>query len=104
MKLLFDDRALGDLEGIFHWITQDSPKSAKSVIDRIFASTELLASFPYMGRAGRDEGTREWVVPRLPYIAVYEVHEERGEVIVIAVFHGAQDWEARVKERRDPTG
>jgi addiction module RelE/StbE family toxin len=104
MKLLFDDRALGDLEGIFHWIAQDSPKSAKSVIDRIFASTELLASFPYMGRAGRDEGTREWVVPRLPYIAVYEVHEERGEVIVIAVFHGARDWEARVKERRDPTG
>ena len=104
MKLLFDDRALGDLEGIFHWIAQDSPKSAKSVIDRIFASTELLASFPYMGRAGRDEGTREWVVPRLPYIAVYEVHDERGEVIVIAVFHGAQDWEARLKERRDPTG
>lgn len=52
MKLTFDDRALGDLEGIYHWIAQDSPKSAKAVVDRIFASTELLASFPYMGRAG----------------------------------------------------
>lgn len=102
MRLTFDNRALGDLEGIYHWIAQDSPKSAKAVVDRIFASTELLASFPYMGRAGRDEGTREWVVPRLPYIVVYEVHEERSEVIVIAVFHGAQDWEARLKERREP--
>jgi addiction module RelE/StbE family toxin len=102
MKLIFDDRALGDLEGIYHWIAQDSPKSAKAVVDRIFASTELLASFPYMGRAGRDEGTREWVVPRLPYIVVYEVHEDRGGVIVVAVFHGAQDWEERLKERREP--
>jgi toxin ParE1/3/4 len=77
-------------------------KAAKAVVERIFASTELLASFPYMGRAGRDEGTREWVVPRLPYIVVYEVHEERAEVIVIAVFHGAQDLSARLNERRDP--
>jgi plasmid stabilization system protein ParE len=83
---------------------QDSPKAAKAVVERILASTELLASFPYMGRAGRDEGTREWVVPRLPYVVVYEVLEEHGEVIVIAVFHGAQDWEARLKDRRDPAG
>jgi toxin ParE1/3/4 len=104
MKLIFDDRALGDLEGIYYWIAPDSPKAAKAVVERIFASTELLASFPYMGRAGREEGTREWVVPRLPYIVVYEVHEERGEVVVIAVFHGAQDWATRLKERRDPAG
>jgi addiction module RelE/StbE family toxin len=100
MKLIFDDRALGDLEGIYHWIAQDSPRSAKAVIDRIFASTELLASFPHMGRSGRDEGTREWVVPRLPYIVVYEVHEASDEVIVIAVFHGAQDWPDKLRVRR----
>jgi toxin ParE1/3/4 len=35
----------------------------------------------------------EWVVPRLPYIVVYEVDEARGEVIVAAVFHGAQNRE-----------
>ena len=99
MKLIFDDRALADLEGIYHWIAQDSPKAAKAVVDRVFASTELLASFPHVGRAGRDEGTREWVVPRLPYIVVYEVHGDWREVLVIAVFHGAQDWERRLKER-----
>lgn len=101
MKLTFDDRALADLEGIYHWIAQDSSRAAKAVVERILASTELLTSFPYMGRLGRDEGTREWVVPRLPYIVVYEVHAARGEVIVIAVFHGTQDWEVRLKERRE---
>jgi plasmid stabilization system protein ParE len=102
MKLVFDDLALADLEGIYHWIAQDSPRIAKAVVDRVFASTELLASFPFMGRAGREDGTREWVVPRLPYIVVYEVDEIRGEIIVIAVFHGARDRDAALKERRDP--
>ena len=104
MKLIFDDRALGDLEGIHQWIAQDRPAAAKAVIERVFASVELLASFPYMGRPGREEGTREWVVPRLPYIVVYEVVDERDEVVVIAVFHGARDWEAALKERRGQGG
>jgi plasmid stabilization system protein ParE len=59
-------------------------------VDRLFSSTELLTSFPFMGHAGRDFGTFEWVVPRLPYIVVYEVGEARDLVIVTAVFHGAQ--------------
>jgi toxin ParE1/3/4 len=70
-----------------------TPAAAKAVVDRLFSSTELLTSFPFMGHAGRDPGTFEWVVPRLPYIVVYEVDRARGEVIVTAVFHGAQNRE-----------
>lgn len=102
MKVIFDDRALGDLEAIYQWIARDNPNAAKSVVERIFTSTELLASFPLMGRAGTEAGTREWVVPRLPYIVVYEVSDERSEVVVIGVFHGAQNWPQRVNERRSP--
>lgn len=91
VTLVFDERALADLEGIFDWIAQDDPATARAVVDRVFASIEHLASFPQMGRAGRDAGTREWVVPRLPYIVVYEVDPEREQVLVVAVFHGAQD-------------
>jgi toxin ParE1/3/4 len=93
MNLVFDDQALADLEGIFEWIAKDNPAAAKAVVDRLFSGTELLASFPLIGHAGRDPGTLEWVVPRLPYIVVYEVDEPRGEVIVTAVFHGAQNRE-----------
>jgi toxin ParE1/3/4 len=93
MKLFFDDQALADLEGIFGWIAEDSPATAKIVIERLFSSTELLISFPFMGRAGRDPRTFEWPVPRLPYIVVYEVDQARERVVVTAVFHGAQDRE-----------
>lgn len=94
MKLVFDDLALADIEDIFNWIAKDNPIAAKAVVNRLFSSTELLTSFPFMGHVGRDPGTLEWVVPRLPYIVVYEVDEPRGQVIVTAVFHGAQNRES----------
>lgn len=91
MKLVFDDRALADLEGIFDWIAKDNPIAAKAVVERIFGSIEHLARFPQMGHAARDEGAFEWVVPRLPYIVVYEIHRDIDEVIIISVMHAARD-------------
>jgi len=46
------------------------------------------------GRAGalRVDGTRELVLAPLPFIAVYEVHQE--EVQVLRLLHGAQSWPA----------
>jgi len=91
VKLVFDDLALVDLEGIYNWIAKDNPTAAKAVVERLFESVEHLAAFPRMGHAGRDQATQEWVVPRLPYIVIYEIHPERDEVIVVAVVHGAQE-------------
>jgi toxin ParE1/3/4 len=93
MKLVFDDRAIADIESIYHWIAEDSPAAARAVVERLFSSIELLSSFPFMGRAGRDADAFEWPVPRLPYIAVYEVDRAQERAIIIVVFHGAQDRE-----------
>jgi plasmid stabilization system protein ParE len=60
-------------------------------VERLLDSLDHLATFPNMGRVGRDEGTREWPVPGLPYIAVYEIRPEHDEIVVIAIFHGAQE-------------
>ena len=94
MELVFDDEAISDLESIYSWIAQDSPSTAKKVVQRLFSSAELLISFPFMGHAGRDPDTFEWVVPRLPYIVVYQVDRTGERIVVTAVFHGAQDREA----------
>jgi toxin ParE1/3/4 len=91
MELVFDEQAVADLEGIFHWIAQDSPAVARTVVDRLFKSVAILTSFPYIGRAGREAGTLEWVVPRLPYVVVYEVDNLHERVVISAIFHGAQD-------------
>jgi toxin ParE1/3/4 len=93
VKLTFDAKALEDLEGIFDWIAEDSPANARGVIERILASVDRLSVYPEMARAGRVTGTREWVVPRLPYIVVYELYRDRDELVVTAVFHGARNRE-----------
>jgi addiction module RelE/StbE family toxin len=95
MKVVFDPRAAEDIERIHEFIAADSPVNARAVVDRILTSIEKLGAFPAMARAGRVEGTREWVIPRLPYIAVYKVDEERDILTVIAVFHGAQEREGK---------
>lgn len=43
----------------------------------------------YMGRPGLVEGTRELL--EWPYIIVYKVFEDREEVVIVSIVHGAQD-------------
>jgi plasmid stabilization system protein ParE len=47
-----------------------------------------MPGLAHMGRPGREEGMRELPVP--PYIIVYEVFEDRDELVILAVLHGAQ--------------
>ena len=47
---------------------------------------------------GRIEGTRELVIPRLPYIVIYSIVERplrpAGEIAIMRVLHGARRWPA----------
>lgn len=63
--------------------------------DRIRTAAEQLGEFPHIGRVGLVTGTLEWVVKGLPYIIVHEVDAQRNEVIVLGVFHRAQDRERK---------
>jgi toxin ParE1/3/4 len=91
MKITFDPRARDDLDRIFAWIAKDNPKAARDMMARIEARIRLLAvsGFGQMGRRGLLKGTRELVEP--PYIIVYELRESAGEIVVLAIMHGAQD-------------
>jgi addiction module RelE/StbE family toxin len=95
MKVVFDDRAVEDLEDIYRFISTDNPQAARAVVDRVVRSAERLADFPRMARSGKVEDTREWVIPRLPYIAVYRIYPDRKEIVVVGVFHGAREWPER---------
>jgi toxin ParE1/3/4 len=61
----------------------------KTIRDRIsFLETDELA---HMGRPGLVEGTRELL--EYPYIIVYQVHDDSGEVVILSIVHGARDRE-----------
>ena len=90
MTLRIYGPAQADIEAAFAYIAQDSPRAAQIVVERILSSLESLPEHPGMGRPGRVEGTRELVIARTPYVAVYEV-TSLG-VAVVRVIHGAQNW------------
>jgi toxin ParE1/3/4 len=99
MRVIFDDEALDDLQRIFAQIAQDNPTAGQDLIRRIFDKAERLGipELKHMGRPGLDPGTRELI--EYPYIIVYEVHEDREEIVVLYVVHGAQDRKPRTGER-----
>lgn len=96
LNLRFSARAKNQLLAIQDYIKERNPSAAERVGTRISQAADMLRSFPQAGRPGRSPGTREWVVRGLPYILVYEISGGEDEItgnelVVLAVFHGAQD-------------
>ena len=91
MRVRFTLEALGYIAAAHTYIAERNPLSAARVVGRILAAAERLGDFPHIGHAGLAPGTYEWPVTGLPYILVYDVHERDDEVVILAVFHGAQD-------------
>ncbi len=88
MKVVYRLAALQDLAKYRDYITQFDPGAGSRVAETIHRSISRLEMFPMSGRAGTVAGTYELVVPGLPYIAVYRVHEV---VEILAIFHTSTD-------------
>ena len=76
---------------------RQTPALQSKIIARIEAKVMRLEvpELTNMGRAGLVDGTRELL--EWPYIIVYQVYEERDEIVVLSVVHGAQDREAEAQ-------
>jgi|SRR5450830_1327489 len=71
-------------------IAQDNPLAAISQDEQIEHQVDMLMQHPQMGRPGRKKGTRELVISRTPFIAVYRVKGTRIEVI--RLLHSSQQY------------
>jgi plasmid stabilization system protein ParE len=91
MRLRYTAAARDHIAAIHRYIAERNPVAATRVVARIHAAAERLREFPRIGHLGVVPGTYEWVVKGLPYIIVHEVDPDRAEVLILAVFHGAQD-------------
>jgi toxin ParE1/3/4 len=89
MRVRWTTNAADDLERICDDIAESHPESARRIAQTIVEGVAALHTFPNRGRTGRVEGTRELVFVPLPFVAVYEVHED---VQVLRILHGAQQW------------
>lgn len=89
MKVRWLTGAVESLRSVHRHIAVENPAAAAKVVSRIERVVERLAEHPMSGRAGRVEGTREIVVPGLPYLVVYRV--DADHVTILRVFHGKHE-------------
>src|SRR3982751_1739070 len=94
VKLRYTTEAREHIAAIYNYIRDRSPAAAAQVVARIRVVAERLTEFPRMRHLGRVPGTHEWVVRGLPYIIVYQVDATNpDQVLVLGIFHAAQDRE-----------
>ena len=90
MQIRWSPAAARDLVGIGEYIAQENQSAARRIVKAIYDAAAALTSYPYRGRLGRVEDTRELPLPPLPFVLVYRIAKD---VIEIAnVVHGAQKW------------
>ncbi|TIH13393.1 type II toxin-antitoxin system RelE/ParE family toxin [Marinifilum sp. JC120] len=70
-----------DLQGQLEYIERENPEIVSRIASQIRKATESLDTFPQIGRDGTVEGTRELVIPKLPFICVYRIKDNHVEII-----------------------
>jgi len=64
------------------YIGERNPGAAVRIVNDIHSKTErLLSTNAFIGRIGEIRGTRELVVPGMPYIVAYRVSEDQVEIL-----------------------
>ena len=94
MRIKWFRQALLDLDRIETHIADDSPATAVDIVVKIIKAVSLLGAQQGIGRTGRVPGTKELIVPGLPYIIPYRVKD--GEVQVLRVYHTSRKWPDRL--------
>jgi toxin ParE1/3/4 len=90
MRLRWTSAAADDLENIANYLFEKTPENAARLIRELYDAPSTLMSFPNRGRPGKKEGTRELVMPSLPYVIVYQVRSDT--VHIVRILHSSQDW------------
>ena len=94
------ERAAEDLYRIVTRLEESNPDYARRVYQAIQTTAGNLASFPNLGRVGRVKGTREVVVPKVPYILPYRDVEAENRIEILAVMHASQEWPTSFRRKR----
>ncbi|CAN5317017.1 type II toxin-antitoxin system RelE/ParE family toxin [soil metagenome] len=103
MKLRYTPHASRQLGRIARYIRESSPAAARQVSRRIRNAAKLLSEFPDLGHTGTLDGTKELVVPGLPYVIVHRVEPHQPDVLtVLAIYHGAQLRPGQSRPTDDP--
>ncbi|MGM3306342.1 type II toxin-antitoxin system RelE/ParE family toxin [Anabaena sp. WFMT] len=83
MQIKWLHRALRNLEQAHSYVLKENPKAAQELILKIQNAANQLKNYPFMGKSGRVENTRELIISNSSYILIYRIKEETVEILRI---------------------
>lgn len=87
------ESAFKDLTDVLRYFEdRKEPDVGRMPVAKIHRATDTLRTFPHAGRVGLLKGTRELIIPHIPYFLVYMMH--RNVVDVLRVMHTSKLWSA----------
>lgn len=92
MKIEWTPWAISQWLETFEYLENENASAARRIAESIFEIVEMLAPYPYAGRVGKISETREFAVPRSPFIVSYEVDQTSDTLTVITIFDGRRRW------------
>lgn len=90
MKVVYAERARNDIADIYDSIARHNPVAAQRVEDKIHATCEGLADFPYASAATDEPNVRRIPLVRFPYTVFYRIDTAHDVVEIARVVHGAR--------------
>jgi len=91
MRIRWTPLAVSNLKIIsVHLERQRNLGTANRICRAVYDTIQILRRFPESGKMGIEEGTRELVVAKLPYIVVYRLLSTET-LEILRIWHGAQE-------------
>lgn len=84
-------RAIANRDSQIDYVAEDNPLAAISLGNEIEHQVQaLVGNPPISGRPGRKSGTRELVISKTPFVAVFRA---KGQTIqILRLLHSSQQW------------
>jgi toxin ParE1/3/4 len=90
MRVRWTYEAVKDLDETISYIADEDKGTARNIAIAIKAAAMSLGKLPHRGRPGFVEGTRELLVPNLPYFFVFWV--QKNHVEILRLMHFSRKW------------
>lgn len=90
VQVRFTKAAVQDLEAAFDQAQQDGGDRPQRLAAGLENALHHLLAWPASGRPGRITGTREYLVPGMPFLLPYRM--EDGALVVLRFLHSSRCW------------
>jgi toxin ParE1/3/4 len=91
MKVVWTNIAEADMKEILNYVSLDSSNYSRKIYDTIIENiTYYLLNFPEIGRIGRVQRTREFIIRKTNYIVTYEIKDNK--ILILSVRNSIRLW------------